>query len=485
MAKKKKALTRTFVRWAVLLSTLSMAVLVLLGLLYLRNRPQILQKRAEAALESGSYDKAIAALSELEQTEQTAEMLLAARYEAAAKLLLDGKYEEAETAFAGLGDYKDARTQILACRYGLAELAYQNGDYEDARAKFYALSGYKDVLTRYNDCRYAIALQAEAADPEKAFALFRELGGFSDAPAQAERIAMQLTGMTDPENAVNRMLGVSEEEILVQDRIKAVRDALPQHALAVGFYHTVGLRQDGTVVAAGRNTDGQCNVTDWSGIVAIDCGAYHTVGLKADGTVVAVGRNEEGQCDVAEWGDIVEIVCTDYDTVGLKRDGTVVRTGYHAYAELLGWSDIVTIGGGSYAAVAVTEAGQLLSSHPSSRSESIVGAIAVDASTGYTLALLPNGTLLYTDGETGISDAVAISATSTGFMALSETGKVYTHWFRERDAIDFSDLETAVAIAAGGTHSAVLLSDGTVIARGLSDDGECATESWNLGAKAQ
>ena len=114
MAKKKKALTRTFVRWAVLLSTLSMAVLVLLGLLYLRNRPQILQKRAEAALESGSYDKAIAALSELEQTEQTAEMLLAARYEAAAKLLLDGKYEEAETAFAGLGDYKDARTQILA-----------------------------------------------------------------------------------------------------------------------------------------------------------------------------------------------------------------------------------------------------------------------------------------------------------------------------------------------------------------------------------
>ena len=70
-------------------------------------------------------------------------------------------------------------------------------------------------------------------------------------------------------------------------------------------------------------------------------------------------------------------------------------------------------------------------------------------------------------------------------MALSETGTVYTHWFRERDAIDFSDLETAVAIAAGGTHSAVLLSDGTVIARGLSDDGECATESWNLGAKTQ
>ena len=479
---KKKALTRAFVRRTVLLSTLLMILLVVIGLVYLKKRPEILRKRAEAALESGSYDKAITALEGLEATEETAEMLLNARYEAAAQLLQDGKFEEAETAFAGLGDYKDARAQISACRYGLADLAYRNGDYEDARTRFYALSGYRDALTRYNECRYAIALQAEAADPEKAFALLRELGGFSDAAAQSERIAMQITGMDNPENAVNRMLGVSAEEIAARDRMAAAREALPRHALAVGFYHTVGLKQDGTVVAAGRNTDGQCNVSAWSGIIAVDCGAYHTVGLKADGTVVAVGRNEEGQCDVAEWGDIVEIACTDYDTIGLKRDGTVVRTGYHAYAALLGWNDVVTIGGGSYAAVAVTEAGQLLSSHPSSRSETIVGAIEVDASTGYTLALLPDGSVQYTDGETGISDAVAISAASTGYMALSASGKVYTHWFRQRDALDFSDVETAVAVAAGGTHSAVLLDNGTVIARGRSDDGECETASWQLGA---
>ena len=30
----------------------------------------------------------------------------------------------------------------------------------------------------------------------------------------------------------------------------------------------------------------------------------HTVGLKADGTVVAVGRNYEGQCDTESWRDI-------------------------------------------------------------------------------------------------------------------------------------------------------------------------------------
>ncbi len=41
---------------------------------------------------------------------------------------------------------------------------------------------------------------------------------------------------------------------------------------------------------------GQCNVEDWTDIVAISAGSDHTVGLKSDGTVVAVGLNNDGQC---------------------------------------------------------------------------------------------------------------------------------------------------------------------------------------------
>ena len=72
---------------------------------------------------------------------------------------------------------------------------------------------------------------------------------------------------------------------------------------AVGYY-TVGLKADGTVVAVGDNTDGQCEVSDWRDIVAISAGYGHTVGLKSDGTVVAVGYNEFGQCDVSGWTNI-------------------------------------------------------------------------------------------------------------------------------------------------------------------------------------
>ena len=66
----------------------------------------------------------------------------------------------------------------------------------------------------------------------------------------------------------------------------------------------MGLKSDGTVVAVGWTEYGQCDVSNWTGIVAISAGDYHTVGLKSDGTVVAVGNNDYGKCDVSGWTDI-------------------------------------------------------------------------------------------------------------------------------------------------------------------------------------
>jgi alpha-tubulin suppressor-like RCC1 family protein len=57
------------------------------------------------------------------------------------------------------------------------------------------------------------------------------------------------------------------------------------------------------MVAVGMNDYGQCDVGNWTGIVqvAAGAGANHTVGLKDDSTVVAVGYNYHGQCNVAGW----------------------------------------------------------------------------------------------------------------------------------------------------------------------------------------
>jgi alpha-tubulin suppressor-like RCC1 family protein len=84
--------------------------------------------------------------------------------------------------------------------------------------------------------------------------------------------------------------------------------------VAAGGTATVGLKSDGTVVAVGWNDFGQCDVGNWTNIIQVataggngaylglpGCSGGNTLGLKSDGTVVAVGDNSTGQCDVGGW----------------------------------------------------------------------------------------------------------------------------------------------------------------------------------------
>lgn len=97
--------------------------------------------------------------------------------------------------------------------------------------------------------------------------------------------------------------------------------------VAVGRYHMVGLKSDGTVVAAGSNNYSQCDVNSWTDITQVAAGNEHTVGLKSDGTVVAAGVNNDGNCNVGAWSNIIQITAGSYHTVGLKSDGTLVAVG--------------------------------------------------------------------------------------------------------------------------------------------------------------
>lgn len=116
-------------------------------------------------------------------------------------------------------------------------------------------------------------------------------------------------------------------------------------AIAASDEHTVGLKFDGTVVACGKNDDGQCDVSEWTDIVAVATSYEHTVGLKSDGTVVACGYNEYGQCNVSGWTDIVAVATAGVHTVGLKSDGTVVACGDNEYGQcnVYCWTNIVAV----------------------------------------------------------------------------------------------------------------------------------------------
>jgi alpha-tubulin suppressor-like RCC1 family protein len=104
-----------------------------------------------------------------------------------------------------------------------------------------------------------------------------------------------------------------------------------------GGWHTVGVKSDGTVVAVGDNTYGQCDVGNWTDIIQVAADGRHTVGLKSDGTVVAVGMNYDGQCNVGGWTDIIQVAAGNCHTVGLKDDGTAVAVAASAEIELAKW----------------------------------------------------------------------------------------------------------------------------------------------------
>ena len=135
---------------------------------------------------------------------------------------------------------------------------------------------------------------------------------------QLEQAYLQRKREEEEKARIAREKREEEERIAREEnerRLKPIRERLRKvsHLLEAGSYHTVGEKADGTVVATGSNSDGECNVGNWRDIVAVSAGFSHTVGLKADGTVVATkytgyyGSLNYGQCDVGGWRDIVQV----------------------------------------------------------------------------------------------------------------------------------------------------------------------------------
>ena len=159
--------------------------------------------------------------------------------------------------------------------------------------------------------------------------------------AEAERL-MTIKRKIDAQKAKKRKLVISVVAIAVvlicavvflsqhrtAQEIAAKYHQIGKCTLSAGSIHTVALKEDGTVVAVGNNSDGQCNVEQWSDIVSVSAGSKHTVGLKSDGTVMAVGDNGNGQCNVDDWKNIAAIYAADSHTFAIQNDGTILVTTY-------------------------------------------------------------------------------------------------------------------------------------------------------------
>ena len=470
-----------------LIPTLVITTLVfflLLGgaLLLAREMPAIRERAVVSALERGDLAAARKRAARLSDPELAERYRCKCAYREAAALMEQGDWAAARNLLAGTGDYRDAAELVKECDYQRALALTREWNWTDAAALFRALGSYRDAAGQYDRCRYeqAMELAAEGQQAEAAM-LFRELGDYEDSAVWLRSLALALTGLSDPEEAIASLQGLSREDLAVLATLAEKRDALPKDRLAVGFYHTLGLKADGSVLACGDDSFGQCQVGSWREIAAVAAGGWHSLGLRRDGTVVAVGRNTEGQCDTAGWTGVVQIATTDYASFGLCADGTVLCAGFDNAYELLDWTDIRQLCGGSYGLAALRSDGSVLASPHVPGADALEHLAGLALSSGYAAGLRADGRVSATAFSVEEwKNVLSLSAGTTALLALDANGRVLAHFFRTVDALDFSGIENAVAVAAGATHFAVLLHDGSVLVLGDNSHGQADTAGWKL-----
>ena len=262
-------------------------------------------------------------------------------------------------------------------------------------------------------------------------------------------------------------------------------------AIAAAGDNTVGLRADGTVVAAGGNDYGQCSLSKWESIVSIEAGGSHTVGVNRNGRVIAAGNDLNGQSNLADWTDVIQIAAGKTHTAGLREDGTVVAAGLKLGGQcgVEAWTDIVAIAAGAGHTLGLKEDGTVVSA-----GVDLLGAwdvsdwrdiTAIATASGQTVGLKENGTVTAVgsnlSGQCDVSgwmDIIAIAAGENHTVGLRADGTVVAVGSNKDGQCDVTGWTDIIAIAAGKNHTVGLKADGTVVAVGRNTEGQCNVTKW-------
>lgn len=261
--------------------------------------------------------------------------------------------------------------------------------------------------------------------------------------------------------------------------------------VSAGENFTLGLKNDGTCIMAGGDSDDSAisGMTGESNLIQISAGYDHALGLKSDGTVVAYGESIYGQLNVGSWTDIVQISAGVYISAGVESDGTVVAVGgYNITPNVSSWTNVKQVSCGTDTILAVDDSGgtylQTAYNIPTSGWTNIT---QVDAYIGVgpvtIIGLSSNNTIYYSrdsgsDGSVTPADPIKqVKATRGGFLGLKADGTTYEFGTVFGDTTSWSDV---IQISVGGDHCVGLKSDGSVLATGNNSDGQLNVGSWDL-----
>jgi len=284
-------------------------------------------------------------------------------------------------------------------------------------------------------------------------------------------------------------------------------------AVAAGNAHSVALGAGGNVLTWGENSFGQLGTgnNDGSGIpvvvadsdgtgilnkvTAIAAGREHTLALKSDGTVLAWGKNDQGQLgldptataasnlpvQVAGLTSIIGIASAGAHSLALKSDGTVWTWGGNGSGQL-----------GDNTLTARYNPAQVKGS---SGSGVLSGVIKLAAGRGHSLALLDDGTVwAWGNNGTGQTALIPVKVSGLGYVTSISAGEMrsfaiagttrYGWGANEYGQVGdgttsdrltpsaISGLDGAATIVAGRYHSAAVTADGKVWTWGHNNFGQ-------------
>jgi alpha-tubulin suppressor-like RCC1 family protein len=227
-------------------------------------------------------------------------------------------------------------------------------------------------------------------------------------------------------------------------------------AMGGGAYHSLALRNDGTVVAwgAGTNSSGSPNYGQsvvpegLSNVIAVAAGGYFSLALQDNGILAAWGNGIEGQAAaLVMLTNAIGVASGSRHALALQLNGTVIAWGNNQHGQTnvpAGLSNVVAIAAGD----------------------------------NHSLALLANGSVaawgLDNDGQSsvplGLRDVVGVSAGTHHSLARLANGDT-TGWgdvFDDHDGVVEipmhvpATVSNSLAVASGDYHCLVLQADGTV-----------------------
>ena len=235
--------------------------------------------------------------------------------------------------------------------------------------------------------------------------------------------------------------------------------------------HILLLRSDGTVKAIGENVYGECNVENWTDIVAVSAGRQFSLGLKSNGTVAATGANDDGQCNVSRWFDMVDISAGNSQSVGLRSDGTVVSANNDIYNEdeVNNWRDVVDVDARDIYAVGLKADGTVVkNSWLAADTSCMEGIKQICSGTDHVVGLRADGTVVAVggneNGECNVSewkDIQAISACVYVTVGLKADGTVVATGYNGAGQCNVSHWRDVISISTNGARTVGLKADGS------------------------